>query len=251
MATAESVKAKIRGLIETANTATGSTDADLTTAVSTLVDGYGKGSGDEENVWDYACTIRSIFTNAVFNNQDELYISFGNKTIIYQNAFEFAFQNTDGYKTLKLSCKSNYSGTISLTSAFTTNLDRSMPICIDLTEMQELLKVDNFAKAFYNRRGLIEIKGEFDMTSAYNAHNSFAGCKALETVRFKESTIGTNISFEYCSNLTDDTIQNIVDGLADMTDSTALTLTLHADVGAKLTETQKSTISSKNWTVAY
>lgn len=48
MATAESVKAKIRGLIDAANSATGSTDADLTTAVSTLVDGYGKGSGDED-----------------------------------------------------------------------------------------------------------------------------------------------------------------------------------------------------------
>ncbi len=47
MATAESVKAKIRGLIDAANTATGSTDADLTTAVSTLVDGYGKGSGED------------------------------------------------------------------------------------------------------------------------------------------------------------------------------------------------------------
>lgn len=50
MATAESVKAKIRGLIDAANTATGSTDADLTTAVSTLVDGYGKGSGGEEDI---------------------------------------------------------------------------------------------------------------------------------------------------------------------------------------------------------
>lgn len=43
MATANSVKAKIQGLITAANAKTGSTDADLTTAVNTLIDGFGQG----------------------------------------------------------------------------------------------------------------------------------------------------------------------------------------------------------------
>ena len=45
MATAESVKTKIRGMIDSANTATGNTDTDLTTAVSSLIAGYGSGGG--------------------------------------------------------------------------------------------------------------------------------------------------------------------------------------------------------------
>lgn len=46
MATAESVKAKIQGLIDTANTATGNEDSTLYDAVNTLVAGYGGGGGE-------------------------------------------------------------------------------------------------------------------------------------------------------------------------------------------------------------
>lgn len=45
MATADSVKNKIRGLIDAANAVTGNTDTDLTTAVESLVAGYGQGDG--------------------------------------------------------------------------------------------------------------------------------------------------------------------------------------------------------------
>ena len=47
MATADSVKAKIQGLIASANAKTGNTDANLTTAVNTLIDGFGQGGGVE------------------------------------------------------------------------------------------------------------------------------------------------------------------------------------------------------------
>lgn len=45
MATAESVKAKIQNLIATANEATGNADTDLTTAVNSLIAGFGTGGG--------------------------------------------------------------------------------------------------------------------------------------------------------------------------------------------------------------
>ena len=45
MATPETVKAKINNLISLANEKTGETDADLTTAVNRLAEGYGSGSG--------------------------------------------------------------------------------------------------------------------------------------------------------------------------------------------------------------
>lgn len=45
MATAESVKSKIQTLIATANSTTGKSDTDLTTAVNSLVSGYGQGGG--------------------------------------------------------------------------------------------------------------------------------------------------------------------------------------------------------------
>lgn len=45
MATAESVKAKLQGLITSANAKTGKSDANLTDAVNTLLEGYGQGGG--------------------------------------------------------------------------------------------------------------------------------------------------------------------------------------------------------------
>ena len=42
MATADSVKAKIMGLIDAANRTTGRNDTDLTSAVNALIKGYGQ-----------------------------------------------------------------------------------------------------------------------------------------------------------------------------------------------------------------
>lgn len=46
MATAETVKGKIQVLIDSSNATTGNADADLTTAVSALIAGYGQGGSD-------------------------------------------------------------------------------------------------------------------------------------------------------------------------------------------------------------
>ena len=45
MATADSVKAKLQGLIAQSNAATGNTDADLTSAITALISGFGQGGG--------------------------------------------------------------------------------------------------------------------------------------------------------------------------------------------------------------
>ena len=45
MATAEGVKAKLQGLIATANATTGNSDTDLTAAINALVAGFGQGGG--------------------------------------------------------------------------------------------------------------------------------------------------------------------------------------------------------------
>ncbi len=111
-----------------------------------------------------------------------------------------------------------------------------------------------FLNAFGGMRALETIDGEpFDYSSATSATyiNGVNNCISLVNFRVVASSIKLSISFVNCSELSTDTIQSIIDGLADLTGGTAQTLTLHADVGAKLTEEQKATITAKNWELVY
>jgi hypothetical protein len=73
------------------------------------------------------------------------------------------------------------------------------------------------------------------------------GCANLKDIRFVPECIKVSVSFT-SAVLSDESIQSIIDGLATV--ETAQTLTLHATVKAKLTETQLDTITNKNWNLA-
>lgn len=78
----------------------------------------------------------------------------------------------------------------------------------------------------------------------------FEGCKNLKKLLFFDSNIDLSLNLKWSSLLEVESVQNIIDCLADLTGQTTQTLTLHADVKAKLTEEQIATITSKNWTLA-
>lgn len=63
--------------------------------------------------------------------------------------------------------------------------------------------------------------------------------------------ITKDFSLSRCSNLSAESVQSVIDHLADLTGQTTQTLTFHATVGARLTEAQKTSITSRNWTLAY
>ena len=74
----------------------------------------------------------------------------------------------------------------------------------------------------------------------------FTGCKELLTITF-EGTIGESISFVDSSKLTNASVQNIIDHLADLTGKTRKTLTLNAQV--YVSDTQKAEIENLNWSL--
>ena len=92
------------------------------------------------------------------------------------------------------------------------------------------------------------IIGVLDFSSTTSATNIFSLCNHLEEVTFEPNTLSISMSLANCINLTSESIQSIIDGLATV--ETAQTLTLHADVKAKLTESQIAQITSKNWNLA-
>lgn len=123
---------------------------------------------------------------------------------------------------------------------------------------KELVTVDiDFSKAIqctqaFNNCSALETVEYLDFSSLAYASTGlssmFTGCTALKNVTMKPNHLRANISFSACSLLTDKSIQSIIDGLG--TNVGARQLTLHADIKAKLTATQKLTITEKGWALA-
>ena len=105
-----------------------------------------------------------------------------------------------------------------------------------------------FNNAFTNLRALETIDGTpFNLSSAISVLNMFSYCYELKEVRFVENSIPLSISFSWCDKISTDTIQSIIDGLADLTGGTTQTLTLHSTVYQNLTSEQMVQIMNKNW----
>ena len=103
------------------------------------------------------------------------------------------------------------------------------------------------ASGFFQNSGIQIIEEPFDFSNVTNTNNAFARSWSLIEIRFVAETIKVSITFG-SSNLSAESIQSIIDGLATV--ETAQTLTLHADVKTKLTQTQLDTITGKNWSLA-
>lgn len=108
--------------------------------------------------------------------------------------------------------------------------------------------VTNYSSLFDLRGVLHSIYGVFDLSSVTKSVGLAFDCNSLKKITFKAETIHYSISFIHCGNLSDESIQSIIDGLAQV--ETAQTITFHANVKAKMTEEQIATINEKGWTLA-
>ena len=114
----------------------------------------------------------------------------------------------------------------------------------------EIRNTPSMVQLFYDAKMLRRVeKLSFNRTIT-SFSNTFNNCEALEHIII-DGVIAANVSFAYSPLLDEESRQSIIDCLADLTGKTAQTLTLHATVGAKLTDAQKATITAKNWTLVY
>ena len=208
----------------------------------------GGGSGGE-NLLDYASTLCRTFIQHTFESGTELVVSFGAKATVVDSQFlSYTFYRVHGLKSVKLIYGKTFTSAFPMQNTFQDCYDLEM---VDLTGMQPLCLSGDLSRLFYGCNKLREIKGEMNCSETTTISRTFENTIALETVRFTQGTIKWSIHLGGSPNLTDETIQNIIDGLADLSGGTAQTLTLHATVGAKLTDAQKSAASAKNWTISY
>lgn len=83
-----------------------------------------------------------------------------------------------------------------------------------------------------------------------NLTDAFNRARSLVSITF-EGVIGSNLNMSWSSKLNQESVQSIIECLKDLTGLDTLTLSLHAGVGAALTDEQKATITAKNWTLVY
>ena len=187
----------------------------------------------------YATSLSSVYKQATFPENHSLVI----KVKKMPAEFYQAFYQATGLKGVKL-VSEDRSALFALNQAFRecASLEE-----VDLTECSR--NVSRLDYAFYST-GVKRIKGALDLTEGTTTNYGFVGANLLEDIEFVPNTISVDIRFS-SAVLTDASINSIIDGLADLTGATAQTLTLHATVGAALTDEQKAMISAKNWTLAY
>lgn len=204
--------------------------------------GYAKGqAAGGEDILQYATNADYLFNAATFPDGYELTINIPNMTENANRLVRYA----KGVK--KVVLKGNTANNaIGLQYAF-QNDSKGMLEIVDATEWGEGGLKPTYANNCFANNKLQSILGEIDMSVVVNVSSMFNSAESLMDVRFKANTIKKSLEFGQSYNLTADSVQSIVDGLADLTGQTTQTLTLHKNIA--LTDDQKATISGKNWTL--
>ncbi|MBE5922045.1 MAG: hypothetical protein E7269_04745 [Lachnospiraceae bacterium] len=203
-------------------------------------EGYANGESESGgNIWQYVATVS--FAGIKFPDDYELVLKLPSLT----DSISSMIRGAGGLKKIKLIASvTKYA--VNMWHAFS---GVSTVETIDLTEFY-CEKIGRFESAFASDVALSEILGQLNLTTATNLAQAFNRTVKLVTVSFVEKSIFLDISFADSPLLSTESIQSIIDGLADLTGQTAKTLTLHTEVKAKLTDEQIATITSKNWNLA-
>ena len=199
-------------------------------------DGYAKG---EMPIY-YAQSIRDTWRGVEFPENTNIVLRFKKAPNLIRSAFMYA----KNIKSVKLISEENSD----ICNLYELVRETDIEI-LDLTEFDRT--ITGATSMCYMASKLKSVLGALDFSGADNLENTFKHIATLEDIEFVPNTIKLNISFNSSRLLTDKSIQSIIDGLADFTGQTTQTLTFHETVGAKLTDTQKATITAKNWTLVY
>lgn len=205
--------------------------------------GYAEGYAEGRDIWNYVRSIAGAFQNNTFPTGTNFVLNIPNLSPSPNaGSFNYTFRSATGLESITLKCTIR-GVAMNAHGAFARCSDLKF---LDLSEFNTTFGPST--DVFYGCTSLEEIRGEIENTTT-NWTLWFTKCEKLREVRFKPNSIKGQINLVECSLLSAESVQSIVDGLADMTGGTSYKLPLHADVKAKLTEEQLATIAAKNWTM--
>lgn len=191
-------------------------------------------------------SLEGAFHNVDFETPIDLDIYLGKNinTPLYSTPLAYFAYGAKNIRSVKLKCNNPNEQSIQFSNVF---FGSSLEV-IDLSEF--VLTYTTFLQPFRECRQLVSIHGKMDFSAATNYGNAFMYCENLVDVEIKENSILLSIALGHCKNLSDKSIQSIIDGLSNLTGQTAQTIIMHSNVKAKLTDEQLAQITSKNWTLA-
>ena len=112
-------------------------------------------------------------------------------------------------------------------------------------------QVTSFARWFRKQIKLKRIEGTpISFEKATTIGGIFSYCNYLESFRVKPNTISADITLDTNYSLDKDTIQSIVEGLAEMPEGSDKTIKCTGSVKSRMTQEQKDEIARRNWTLA-
>lgn len=202
----------------------------------------GKAQGGTDWLY-YATFLNRMFGGVIFPENTEIVIRVKGENL---TDCGYLFNNCRNIKSVKM---------ITETPDTIMNMDAFCSIAGNAQCTLELVDFTEFNRKFKSTMNMFQyqtilktILGAMDFTDCTNVANMFRNCLLLEEVEFVEGTISVALSFASSANLSDTSIQSIIDGLADLTGGTAQKVEFHSTVTDKLTAEQYSQIWTKNWT---
>lgn len=122
-------------------------------------------------------------------------------------------------------------GNIDATSAFSASSLEIVQLTTQNKEPLSKVKFSSINMIFTNCSKLKEVIGVMDVSSCSSATNAFQACILLQRVNI--SGLSVNLSLSSTSQLSLDSLQYLVDNAKN---TSAITVTVHADIYAKLTD---------------
>lgn len=109
----------------------------------------------------------------------------------------------------------------------------------------EIIPYNDLSNAFAYS-GIVTIR-KLTVTEKITYSSTFTETNDLVNITF-EGEIGQDISFRYCSKLSDDSVDNIIEHLKNFNGTTGKTLTVHTDVYNRMvSDGRKILVENKNW----
>lgn len=109
-------------------------------------------------------------------------------------------------------------------------------------------KLNNYNLVFLRRPGIEEINGVLDFSNSTKNDRPFLDCSKLKKITIAKNSIHTNFDISSTAVLSNESVQSVVDGLADITGSASYTVTFNAK--QPITRAQADSISAKGWTLS-